>query len=53
MAPTLYNMMFSNMVTDAFHDFDASFLFACKRFNLGWLRDKPKVQIGVLDKLLY
>ena len=53
MATTLYNMMFSTMVIDALRDCDASFRFACKRFNLRWLRDKTKVQNGVLDKLLY
>ena len=53
MATTLFNIMFSKMVIDAFHYWDASFRFACKRYDLRWLKDKTKVQNGVLDKLLY
>ena len=53
MAPTLFNMMFPTMVIDAFHDCDASFCFACKRFNLQWLQDKIMAQNGIQDKLLY
>ena len=53
MAPTLFNIIFSTLVIYAFHDCDASFCFAYKRFNLRWLQDKTKVQNGGLDKRLY
>ena len=50
-------MMFSVMLTDAFHDCDAGlpikYRFDGKLFNLRWLQVKSKVQRDVLDKLLY
>ena len=57
MAPTLFSMMFSAMLTDAFHDVDAGFPiryhFDGKLLNLRRLQAKSKVQIDVVDKLLY
>ena len=54
MAPTLFNMMFSAMLTDAFRDVDAGFpiryRFDGKLLNL---QAKSKVQTDVVDKLLY
>ena len=57
MAPTLFSMMFSAMLTDAFQDVDAGFpiryRFDGKLLNLRRLQAKPKVQTDVVDKLLY
>ena len=57
MAPTLFSMMFSAMLTDAFQDVDAGFpikyRFNGKLLNLRMLQAKSKVQIDVVDKLLY
>ena len=57
MAPTLFSMMFSAMLTDAFQDVDASFpikyRFDGKLLNLRKLQAKSKVQTDVVDKLLY
>ena len=57
MAPTLFSMMFSAMLTDAFQDVDASFpiryRFDGKLLNLKRLQAKYKVQTDVVDKLLY
>ena len=57
MAPTLFSMMFSAMLTDAFHDVDAGFpiryRFDGKLLNLRRLQAKSKVQTDVVDKLLY
>ena len=57
MAPTLFSMMFSAMLTDAFQDVDAGFLiryrFDGKLLNLRRLQAKSKVQTDVVDKLLY
>ena len=57
MAPTLFSMMFSAMLTDAFQDIDAGFPiryhFDGKLLNLRGLQAKSKVQTDVLDKLLY
>ena len=57
MAPTLFSMMFSAMLTDAFQDVDAGFpiryRFVCKLLNLRRLQAKSKVQTDVVDKLLY
>ena len=53
MAATLFSMMFSAMLTDAFQDVDAGFpiryRFDGKFLNLR----KSKVQTDVVDKLLY
>ena len=57
MAPTLFSMMFSAMLTDALQDVDAGFLiryrFDGKLPNLRRLQAKSKVQTDVADKLLY
>ena len=57
MAPTLFSMMFSTMLTDAFQDVDAGFpiryRFDGKLLNLRRLQAKSKVQTDVVDKLLY
>ena len=58
MAPTLFSMMFSAMLTDAFQDVDAGFPMIRYRFdgkllNLRRLQAKSKVQTDVVDKLLY
>ena len=56
-APTLFSMMFSAMLTDAFQDVDAGFpirhRFDGKLLNLRRLQAKCKVQTDVVDKLLY
>ena len=56
MAPTLFSMMFSAMLTDAFQDVDAVFRiryhFDGKLLNLRRLQAKSKVQTDVVDKLL-
>ena len=57
MAPTLFSMMFSAMLTDAFQDVDACFQiryrFDGKLLNLRRLQAKSKVQTDVIYKLLY
>ena len=57
MAPTLFSMMFSALLTDAFQDVDAGFpiryRFDGKLLNLRRLQAKSKVQTDVVDKLLY
>ena len=57
MAPTLFSMMFSAMLADAFQDVDAGFpiryRFDGKLLNLRRLQAKSKVQTDVVDKLLY
>ena len=57
MAPTLFSMMFSALLTDAFQDVDAGFPiryhFDGKLLNLRRLQAKSKVQTDVVDKLLY
>ena len=57
MAPTLFSMMFSAMLTDAFQDIDAGFpiryRFDGKLLNLRRLQAKTKLQTDVVDKLLY
>ena len=57
MAPTLFSMMFSAMLTDAFQDVDAGlpirYRFDGKLLNLRRLQAKSMVQTGVVDKLLY
>ena len=56
MAPTLFSMMFSAMLTDVFQDVDAGFLirypFDDKLLNLRRLQAKFKLQTDVVDKLL-
>ena len=56
MASTLFNMMFSAMLMDAFSDSDTGFpikyRFDGNIFNLRRLQAKTKVQTGVLDELL-
>ena len=56
-APTLFSMMFSAMLTDAFQDVDADFpiryRFDGKLLNLRRLQAKSKVPTDVVDKLLY
>ena len=55
MAPTLFSMMFSAMLTDAFQDVDAGFpiryCFDGRLLNLRRLQAKSKVQTDVVDKL--
>ena len=51
MAPTLFSMMFSAMLTDAFQDIDAG--FPIRLLNLRRLQAKSKVQTDVVDKLFY
>ena len=57
MAATLFSMMFSAMITDAFQDVDAGFpiwyRFNGKLPNLRRLQAKFKLQTDVVDKLLY
>ena len=57
MAPTLFSMMFSAMLMDAFQDSDTGFQikyrFDGNIFNLRRLQAKTKVQTDVLDELLY
>ena len=57
MAPILFSMMFSAMLTDAFQGVDAGFTiryrFDGKLLNLRRLQAKSKVQTNVVDKLLY
>ena len=57
LAPTLFSMMFSAMLTDAFQDCDAGFQiryrFDGKLTNIRRLQAKSKVQTDVLDQLLY
>ena len=57
MAPTLFSMLFSAMLTDAFTHVDAGFpimyRFDGMLLNLRRLHVKSKVQPGVVDKLLY
>ena len=57
MVLTLFSMMFSAMLTDAFQDVDAGFpiryRFDGKLLNLRRLQAKSKVQTDVVDKLLY
>ena len=57
MAPTLFSMMGSAMLTDAFQDVDAGFPiryhFDCKLLNLRRLQANFKVQTDVVDKLLF
>ena len=57
LAPTLFSMMFSAMLMDAFQDSDTGFptryRFDGNIFNLRRLQAKTKVQSDVLDELLY
>ena len=57
MTPTLFSVMFSAMLTDAFQDSDTGFpiryRFDDNIFNLKRLQAKTKVQTDVLDELLY
>ena len=57
MAPTLFSMMFSAMLMNAFQDSDTCFLiryrFDGKIFNLRRLQAKTKMQTDVLDEVLY
>ena len=57
MAPTLFSLMFSAMLTDAFQDVDAGFQiryrFDGKLLDLRRLQAKSMVQTNVVDKLLY
>ena len=57
MAPTLFSLMFSAMLTDAFQDVNAGFpiryRFDGKLLDLRRLQAKSKVQTDVVDKLLY
>ena len=57
MAPTLFSIMFSAMLTDAFQAVDAGFpiryRFDDKLLSLRRLQAKSKVQTDVVDKLLY
>ena len=57
MAPTLFSIMLSAMLTDAFQDIDAGFpirhRFDSKLINLRRLQAKSYVQTDVADKLLY
>ena len=54
MAPTLFSMMFSAMLMDAFQDtgFPIRYRFNGNIFNLRRLQAKTKVQTDVLDELL-
>ena len=53
LASTLFSMIFSAMLTDAFQDGDNSILFNCgELFNLRRLQAKSKVQTEVLDEFL-
>ena len=57
MAPTLFSMMFSAMLMDAYQDSDTGFAiryrFDGNIFNLGRLQAKTEAQTDVLDELLY
>ena len=57
MAPTLFSMIFSAMLMNAFQDSDTGFpirhRFDGNIFNLRRLQAKTKVQTDVLDELLY
>ena len=57
LAPTLFSMMISAMLMDAFQDSDTGFpiryRFDGNIFNLRRLQAKTKVQTDVLDELLY
>ena len=57
LASTLFSMIFSAMLTDAFQDGDNSipieYRFDGKLFNLRRLQAKPKVQTEVLDEFLF
>ena len=57
LAPTLFSMMFSAMLMDAFKDSDTGFpiryRFDGNIFNLRRLQANTKVQTDVLDELLY
>ena len=57
LAPTLFSMMFSAMLTDAFQDGDNGipirYRFDGKFFNLRRLQAKSKVQTEVLDEFLF
>ena len=57
MAPTLFSMMFSAMLTDTLQDVDAGFpiryRFDGKLLNLRRLQAKSNVQTDVVDKLIY
>ena len=57
LASTLFSMMFSAMLTDAFQDGDNGILirycFDGKLFNLRRLQAKSKVQTEVLDEFLF
>ena len=57
LAPSLFSMMFSAMLTDAFQEYDAVFpiryRFDGKLFNLRRLQTKSKVQTDVPAELLY
>ena len=57
LAATLFSMMFSAILTDAFQDGDNGipirYRFDGKLFNLKRLQAKSKVQTDVLDKFLF
>ena len=57
MAPILFSMMFSAMLTDSFQNVDAGFLiryrFDGKLLNLSRLQAESKVQTDMVDQLLY
>ena len=57
LALTLFSMMFSAMLTDAFQDGDNGipirYRFDGKLFNLRRVQAKPKVQTEVLDEFLF
>ena len=57
LASTLFSMMFSAMLTDAFQDGDNGipirYRFDGKLFNLRRLQAKSKVQTEVLDEFLF
>ena len=57
MAPTLFSMMFSAMLTDALQEVDSGFpiryRFDGQLLNLRRLQAKSKVQADAVDKLLY
>ena len=57
LAPTLFSMMFTAMLTDAFQDCDNGipirYYFYGKLFDLRRLQAKSKVQTEVLDEFLF
>ena len=57
LAPTLFSMIFSAVLTDTFQDGDngipIKYRFDGKIFNLRRLQAKSKVQTGVLDEFLF